>query len=65
MTYKTFRGKNKLRRDELREEYEHDTGNISRQAKDDYAYAEAMQLLSDIGVPFAPDGTPIGIGWDD
>ena len=28
-------------------------------------YATAMSLLYEIGVPFAPDGTPLGIGWDD
>lgn len=28
-------------------------------------YDDAMQILADCGVPFAPDGTPLGIGWDD
>ena len=26
---------------------------------------DAMQILADCGVPFAPDGAPLGIGWDD
>ena len=65
MSYKTYRGKSKARRHELREEYERDTGNITRQTQDDQSYAEAMQLLHDMGIPFAPDGTPLGIGWDD
>lgn len=26
---------------------------------------DVIQILADCGVPFAPDGTPLGIGWDD
>lgn len=31
----------------------------------DAEYENAMELLASIGVPFSPDGTPLGIGWDD
>lgn len=33
---------------------------------DDYNIEEenAYELLASIGVPFSPDGTPLGIGWD-
>ena len=29
-----------------------------------YEYENAMMLLAEMGVPFLPDGTPLGIGWD-
>ena len=69
MSYKSYRRKPKHRRDELREEFEEDTGIFL----DDYDYApsrddtydECMELLYEMGVPFAPDGTPLGIGGDD
>ncbi len=64
ISYKTYRNKSKARRDELREEYAEDTNtDIRTQEEKDYDYA--MSLLADIGVPFGPDGTPLGIGWDD
>lgn len=28
-------------------------------------YEEMIDLLMDIGVPFGPDGEPLGIGWGD
>lgn len=31
----------------------------------DEEYKDAMGLLASIGVPFGPDGTPLGIGWDE
>ena len=64
MSYKTYRNKSKARRDELREEYAEDTGADirTRQERD---WDDTMMLLADCGVPFAPDGTPLGIGWDD
>ena len=68
MTYKTYRNKSKNRRDELRAEFEADTGVVlgeKRMTESDYEYENAMDLLASIGVPFAPDGTPLGIGWDD
>ena len=30
---------------------------------DDDLYEDAMELLDDCGVPFGPDGEPLGIGW--
>ena len=80
MSYKTYRNKSKNRRDELRAEFEADTGVDLKERKkqrilnhlnncdfDDYdaEYEKAMELLAIIGVPFSPDGTPLGIGWDD
>ena len=63
MSYKTYRNKSKNRRDELRREYAEDTGaDIRTQAERDYD--DAMMQLAECGVPFAPDGTPLGIGWD-
>ena len=64
MSYKTYRNKSKTRRDELREEYAEDTGaDIRMQEEKDYD--DAILLLAECGVPFASDGTPLGIGWDD
>lgn len=65
MNYKTYRNKSKNRRNELREEFELDTGIDFNKTETDYEYENAMMLLTDIGVPFSPDGTPLGIGWDD
>ena len=81
MTYKTYRNKSKNRRNELRAEFETDTGvnlkereveRIQRHLRNldcddnwDAEYENAMELLASIGVPFSPDGTPLGIGWDD
>lgn len=81
MSYRTYRSKSKNRRDELRAEFEADTGvslkkreaeRIQRHLSNldidddwDAEYENAMELLSSIGVPFSPDGTPLGIGWDD
>ena len=108
MSYKTYRNKSKVRRDELKHEFLMDTdwsfsrycklynktetdisneSEIIQQAwRDEYEewlnmqigkyrldhrsqqerdYDEAMAILADCGVPFAPDGTPLGIGWDD
>ncbi len=63
MSYKTYRNKSRNRRLELKEEYAEDTGaDICTPAERDYD--DAMQILADCGVPFAPDGTPLGIGWD-
>ena len=39
-----------------------DYADIEFEPEDD---GDAMQMLADCGVPFAPDGTPLGIGWDD
>lgn len=64
MSYKTYRNKSKARRDELRDEYVEDTGNDIR-SRQEREYDDAMELLAGIGVPFSPDGTPLGIGWDD
>ena len=64
MSYKTYRNKSKARRDELRDEYVKDTGNDIR-SRQQREYDDAMELLASIGVPFSPDGTPLGIGWDD
>ena len=65
MNYKTYRNKSKNRRDELREEFMDDTGVDLNASKNDFEYDDAMDLLASIGVPFAPDGMPLGIGWDD
>ncbi len=68
MSYKTYRNKSKERRDELRIEFEADTGvNLAdkRKKQTDYEYENAMELLAETGVPFTTDGTPPGIGWDD
>lgn len=65
MSYMTFRNKSKNRREELREEFTADTGIVVGKKKVDYEYEDAMGLIASIGVPFSPDGTPIGIGWDD
>ena len=80
MSYKTYRNKSKNRRDELRAEFEADTGvDLKEREKQrilnhlnncdfgdyDAEYENAMELLASIGVPFSPDGTPLGIGWDD
>ena len=34
-------------------------------SQEEIDYDDAMQILADCGVPFAPDGAPLGIGWDD
>lgn len=69
MSYKTYSRKSKNRRAELRKEYMQDTSNRDPKnialPNDDFDEADAMALLAEIGVPFSPDGTPIGIGWDD
>ncbi|SDN12704.1 hypothetical protein [Lachnospira pectinoschiza] len=81
MSYKTYRNKSKNRRDEMRAEFEADTGvslkkreaeriqrhlnNLDFDDNWDSEYENAMELLESIGVPFSPDGTPLGIGWDD
>ena len=73
MSYRTYRNKSKKRRKELREEFKADTGidlmekqrDLNYQDDWDSEYENAMELLWDIGVPFSPDGTPLGIGWDD
>ena len=80
MSYKTFRNKSKNRREELRAEFETDTGvnlkerevervkrhlwNCDLDENYDAEYENAMDSLASIGVPFSPDGTPIGIDWD-
>ena len=79
MTYKAYRNKSKNRRNELRAEFESDTGvDLRKREKqrilnhlnncdfDDYdaEYEKAMELLASIGVPFSPDGNPVGKGWD-
>lgn len=61
MSYKTYRNKSKARRDELRDEYVNDTGNDIRSRREQ-EHDDAMELLESICVPFAPDGTPLGIG---
>ena len=73
ITYKAYRNKSKNRRNELRAEFEADTGidlkerekerNMNHLNNRDYEYS--MNYLASIGIPFAPDGTPLGIGWDD
>ena len=81
MSYKTYRNKSKNRRDEMRAEFEADTGvslkereaeriqrhlnNLDFDDSWDPEYENAMELLASIGVPFSPDGIPLGIGWDD
>ena len=52
------------RRNELRDEFELNTGREHNKTEADYEYENAMMILADIGVPFLPDGTPLGIGWD-
>ena len=71
MSYKTYRNKSKSRRNELRAEFEADTGvdleerearkGLNRFEYYDEGYLEAMQVLVDIGVPFSPGGDPLGI----
>ena len=71
--------KSKNRRNELRAEFESDTGSdLNKREKqrilnyltncdfDDYdtEYENAMELLASIGVPFSSDGALIGIGWE-
>lgn len=54
-------------RDEF-EQYEENKREerFSRHLSDDEAEREdAYALLAEIGVPFSPDGEPLGIGWDD
>ena len=60
-----------LRRNELRAEFEADTGIdleereaqkwLNRFEYYDEGYLEAMQVLVDIGVPFSSGGDPLGI----
>ncbi len=64
MSYKAYRRKSRDRRLMLKEEYVEDTEADIR-TPEERDYDDAMQILSDCGVPFAPDGTPLGIGWDD
>lgn len=64
MSYKTYRNKSKARRDELRKEYAADTGADIR-PREEIEREDLMRILAEIGVPFSPDGTPLGIGWDD
>ena len=69
MSYKTYRSKSKNRRHELRKEFEADTGiclNQSHSSNRNYDYdyeydSEYMSVIADMGVPFSPDGTPLGI----
>lgn len=73
ITYKAYRNKSKNRRTELRAEFEADTGidlkererekNMKQLNSREYEFS--MNYLASIGVPFTPDGTPLGIGWDD
>lgn len=81
MSYKTYRKKSNKRRDELRVEFEKDTGldlrerekqrilnhlnNLDFGSNRDSEYEKTMEQLTEMGVPFAPDGTPMGSGWDD
>ena len=80
MSYKTYRNKSKNRRNELRAEFETDTGvDLNEREKqrdlnhltncdfDDYdaEYEKAQELLASIGEPFSSDGTPIGIGCEE
>ena len=75
MSYKTYRNKKKERRIQLQEEYKVDTGNLLHAEKqaaryrdnmDDWDEVEdAMRILEGCGVPFGPDGCPLGCGWDD
>lgn len=76
---KKLGNKSTKRRDELRAEYRLDTGNpdpkqtvstkrvgrVDGYDKYEEEYDAAMELLASIGVPFGPDGEPLGIGWDD
>lgn len=39
--------------------------NLDNRNKAEKEHNDAMQILADCGVPFTPDGTPLGIGWDD
>lgn len=73
ISYKSYRNKPWMRRQELREEYEADTGNaapgnsqnaLGYDHTEDPDWIEMYEILSDCGVPFAPDGTPLGIGDD-
>lgn len=57
MSYKTYRNKSKSRRNELREEYMHDTGR-KYFTKREQEEAETYALLAEIGVPLDPAGDP-------
>lgn len=53
------------------EEYQmwHDREKRQRQrdsrSQEEKDYSYAMRQLAECGVPFGPDGSPLGIGWDD
>lgn len=66
IAYSTYKRKSKEKKDEFRKEYEKDTGiHIQTDKQKVQTYnGYWMNYLSEIGVPLAPDGTPLGIGWD-
>lgn len=63
MSYKTYRKKSKNRKNELRDEFEKDTG-ITIKSPEEIEREDAMGLLRSCGVPFSPFDDPLGI-WDD
>lgn len=59
MSYKTYRKKTKKRRTLKR------LNNLDFGSNWDSEHENAMEQLAEMGVSFAPDGTPIGSGLDD
>lgn len=60
MSYKTFRNKSKNRRNELRKEFEADTGVVlgaKSKRESDYENDSLMEYLDLIGIPIEPDDT--------
>ena len=60
MSYNTYRNKSKSRRNELRQEFEADTGVVlgsKSKRESDYDRDSLMEYLTSIGIPIEPDDT--------
>lgn len=58
MSYKTYRNKSKSRRNELRKEFEADTGIVlgtKSNRKSDYNHDSLIKFLASVGIPIEPD----------
>lgn len=65
ISYKTYRNKSPNRRNELRKEFEEDTGCKVDGRKENTYYdrpEDLYALLAEVGVPFDEDDEPLGIG---
>lgn len=66
LTWDEFKNLDVNAQNELRKAHEQKNREEQmRRQKDDSEYWDAMYTLAECGVPFGPDGTPLGIGWDD